>query len=136
MSDLYLSDQSFVTLPGRHGVAVNVASGQLVIVGDFNQFMLDEADRALVKALIDAVEMHRACKKAPTTPTMSIEEADRILTEYRVKGTGTDQEIQAAREVKRNSSFRREKPGNGPIFHSQRAGASNEEPAAQEPEVK
>jgi hypothetical protein len=49
-------------LPGANCIILDVESGQVVIIGNFNLFKLDAEDRALVGALSDAVRKHLEAK--------------------------------------------------------------------------
>jgi hypothetical protein len=55
-------------LPGQNNVIVDLAIGQVVIVGDFNLFRIDKTDRALIDELLAAVEKHREAKPEISGP--------------------------------------------------------------------
>jgi hypothetical protein len=64
-------------LPGANCIILEVESGQIVIIGDFNLFRLDEHDRELVAALSDAARKHRQAKPQPPIDPRSFAEAKR-----------------------------------------------------------
>ncbi len=60
---LYLSEHRLSTpppeeLPGQNCLIVQLAAGQLVLLGNFNYFRLDGADRQLIETILDAVDTH------------------------------------------------------------------------------
>ena len=55
-------------LPGQNCLIVELAAGQLVLLGDFNLFRIDDADRELIDKILDAVEEHKSNKNALAKP--------------------------------------------------------------------
>jgi hypothetical protein len=51
---------------GRNGLIADVRSGQIVIIGDCNFFLLDKRDRVLVDTLVSAMEAH--ARDSPVVP--------------------------------------------------------------------
>jgi hypothetical protein len=63
-------EQTTPEMKGQNCIILDLASGQMVIIGDFNYFRIDDADRALVQAIAAAVKEHRAAKpETPPVPT-------------------------------------------------------------------
>ena len=95
--NLYLSEHAVspplpVDLPGENCLIVELAAGQLVLVGNFNLFRIDEDDRELIDKILDAVEEHKSNKPPPeppppSAPSLTDEELaklyDLTLDEYR-----------------------------------------------------
>jgi hypothetical protein len=50
-------------LPGKNNRIVELCSGQLVLIGDFNLFLLDAPGRALIDQVLDAVERYEANRR-------------------------------------------------------------------------
>lgn len=89
--NLYLSEHA-VSPPLQNCLIVELAAGQLVLLGNFNFFRIDEDDRELIDKILDAVEEHKSNKPPPeppppSAPSLTDEELaklyDLTLDEYR-----------------------------------------------------
>ena len=58
MSELYPAAEQPLTLPGQNCLIVQLAAGQLVLIGDFNYFRIDGADRQLIETILNAIDTH------------------------------------------------------------------------------